>query len=261
MEILENFKELQIEKNFAMFKTIYSIFKKDKNKLKNKFTEWIYKKFFDEEIFYSEIDISNLKPSEIQEIDTFIKEKLNLFPNLFPHIILEKKHNYDRDNIKFNKKYTEKIENLLESNNTLEAIEMSMSKSFTTDHLTNPLYSCENDDLETIRKVIVSYLSTELTINDIVGRLKLQIKNSVSEYLNDNEINSMAIFMASEVYFRTKKPSIYCKNYKKIEEEYDNLEHSIAIFIRNDIDKILTDNSSDEGIEKAKERIDEYIKK
>ncbi len=261
MEILENFKELQIEKNFAMFKTIYSIFEKDKNKLKNKFTEWIYKKFFDEEIFYAEIDIRNLEQNELQKIDSFIKERLNLFSNLFPNISLENTKNYDRENEYSNKTYIKEAKKSLKNINSLEAVKISMHKKFTKDHITNSSYFFKNNELEARRKKIVSYLSTELTINDIVGRLKLQIRNSVPEYLNDNEINSLAVFMGSEVYFRTKKQLIYCKNYRKIEEEYSNLEHLLAIFIRNDIDKILADNSSDEGIEKAKERIDEYIKK
>jgi len=261
MEIFENFKELRMAENFDKFKTIYYITTKDKGKVQNKFKELIYKKSVDKEIFCKYIDISNLEPSEIQEIDTFIKEKLNLFPNLFTEISLENTKNYDRKNKNFNEKYMKEAKELLENINSLGAVKVFIQKRFTKDHLINPSYFFKNNELEARRKKIVSYLSTELTINDIVGRLKLEIRNSVPEYLNDNEINSLAVFMGSEVYFRTKKQLIYCKNYRKIEEEYSNLEHLLAIFIRNDIDKILADNSSDEGIEKAKERIDEYIKK
>ena len=261
MEIFENFQELQLEKNFDKFKAIYYAASKDKNKVKNKFMEWIYKKSVDEKIFYAEINVSNLEPHEIQKIDTFVKERLNLFPNLFPNISLENTKNVGTLDKRFNEQCAQEAKKSLETINSLEAVKTSMQKKFTKDHITNSSYFFKNNELEARRKKIVSYLSTKLTTNDIIGKLKLQIRNSVSEYLNDQEINSLSVFMGSEVYFRTKKQLIYCKSYKKIEEEYDNLEHSIAIFIRNDIDKILTDNSSDEGIEKAKERIDEYIKK
>jgi len=261
MNIFENFKELQIEENFDKFKTIYSIATKDKGKVKNKFTEWIYKKSVDKEIFYADIDISNLEPSEIQEIDTFIKEKLNLFPNLFTEISLENTKNYDRSNKSFNEICTKEAKKSLENINSLRAVKVSMQKKFTKDHIINPYYSFKDEKLEAIRKEIVSYLSTEITIGDIIVELKSEIKNNISRYLNNEEINSLAKFMGSEVYFRTKKQLIYCKSFKKIEKEYDNLEHLRAIFIRNDIDKILTDNSSDEGIEKAKEKIVKHLKK
>jgi len=260
-EIFKNFKELKMEENFDKFKTIYSILEKDKNKLKNKFTEWIYKKSVDKEIFYAEIDISNLEQNELQKIDSFIKEKLELFPSFFPNISLENEKNYNMRNTAFNKTCTKKAKKLLENINSLEAVKISMRKEFTKDHLTDPSYFFKNNETEAIRKEIVSYLSKQVTIGNVIKKIKLQIKNHISKYVLEEEMNSLSNFMGIEVYFRTRKPTIYCEVYKKIEEEYNYLQYLITILIKNDIDKILTNDSSVGGIEKAKERIDEYIKK
>ena len=135
-----------------------------------------------------------------------------------------------------------------------------MSKEFTKSGIKK--MSSEFSDVETrdLFEELGTILSEETTVDDIIKELEEQIENSFN-YLCQNEIKVLARCMGYEVYFRTKKPAIYCESLLKVENIHNKFQQIQKYNLKEKANKMLLDGRSEEDIEKIVEEISKDLKK
>jgi len=251
MNIFENFIELSREENFFELKLMF-------DELVDK--KYVYKNFFDESMFYKKININKLKPQEIEKINNFIKRRLLSYPNFYPHLARVHDYKYNNINIKANQKLEEEAKKSLEAKETLKAVDKMMSKNFTNNKTEEIPCLFSDDKSQDLYKKIVATLSKEIAVGNIIKELKEQIANNFTDYLLSDEIKVLASYIAYEVYFRTKKPSIYCNGFSKIENQYNEFQQIKKYALKEKVNKMLLDCDSEEDIEKIVEEISKDLK-
>jgi len=250
--IYQNFVELANKENFRK---------------KENYKKWLPEDQMTESMFYDKINIVYLKEDKIgqegiKKIDIFVKEKVELYPNLYPYISLKpiKKYNFNKKTGSYNNKQVKCAKSYLKEGRTLDAMKHLMLKKFRIDFFENFNFRDDTEKKECYKAV--SNIDTQITIDSIVNKLELEIKSKFYEFLFDDEIKILSNLMGLEIYLRANKPLKYSKIFFEIEEHYNLIEqtiiHTILKPMSNDI---LANDNSKNGIEKAIEAIENFIKK
>ena len=255
---------INIYKNFTELANIEN-FKNTEEK--EKYKKWLSECPLSENAFYNQINFTYLEEYQegiegIKKIDIFIKEKLELYPNLYPNINLKHINNFikNRNDKIYNDKQVKDAKKFLWEGRVVEAIKHLTLIRFKTKSIDN--FYTDNSKEKKKYYDAVNNIDTQKTLDNVAKELKLKIQSKFSEYLYEDEIVILSNLMGLEIYLRTKKQWIYCKIFSDFSKLYNSLETDITNeILLEKATKILSSDHSENGIERTIKEIRFFNKK